>query len=104
MDGVFGWYASLSGMLAAIVIASNLGRQVTGWGFVLFTTSSVAWIVAGLRDGEQALLWQNIVLFMTNLLGVYRWLVRKESQLVSIGPKSGRGSRRRRRGVPRGNG
>lgn len=84
MDGVFGWYASRSGMLAAIVIASNLGRRITGWGFVLFTTCSIAWIIAGLRDGEQALLWQNIVLFMTNLLGVYRWLIRKERPRASV--------------------
>lgn len=77
MDGFFGWYASLTGMLAAIVIASNLGRRITGWAFVLFSTSSIAWIIAGIRDGEQALLWQNIVLLLTNFFGIYRWLISK---------------------------
>lgn len=83
MDGLFGWYASVTGMLAAIAIASNLGRRVTGWAFVLFSTSSIAWIIAGMSDGEQALLWQNVVLFLTNLFGVYRWLIRKERPRVS---------------------
>lgn len=78
MDGFFGWYASLTGMLSAIAIASNLGRKVTGWAFVLFPTSSVAWIIAGTQDGEHALLWQNVVLLITNLFGVYRWLIRKD--------------------------
>ncbi|MBB4640067.1 hypothetical protein [Rhizorhapis suberifaciens] len=82
MDGFFGWYASLTGMLAAIVIASNLGRRITGWAFVLFATSSVAWIIAGMRDGEQALLWQNIVLLLTNFFGIYRWLILKERPKV----------------------
>jgi len=77
MDTPIGWYASLSGMVAAMMIAADLGRRATGWGFALFVTSSIAWIAAGLGDREHSILWQNVVLLGTNIIGVYRWLVRK---------------------------
>jgi hypothetical protein len=77
LDSPIGWYASVSGMIAALVIAADLGRRATGWAFALFVTSSIAWIVAGARDGETSLLWQNVVLLGVNLTGVYRWLIRK---------------------------
>jgi hypothetical protein len=77
MDNAVGWYASLSGMIAALVIAADLGRRATGWAFALFVTSSIAWIAAGLVAEEKALLWQNLVLLAVNIVGVYRWLWRK---------------------------
>ncbi|MFN2259378.1 MAG: hypothetical protein ABR601_06025 [Parasphingopyxis sp.] len=72
------WAASISGMIAALMVASDFGRKVTGWGFVLFTLSSIAWIISGLIDEEGALATQNIVLFGINLIGIYRYLVRKQ--------------------------
>ena len=30
------WYATISGVIAALMLASDLGRKVTGYGFVLF--------------------------------------------------------------------
>lgn len=71
------WVASISGMIAALMVAGDLGRRVTGWGFVLFTGSSIAWIVAGFLDAEGALATQNVVLFGINLLGIWRYLIRK---------------------------
>ncbi len=73
------WTASISGMVAALAVASDLGRRLTGWGFVLFLLSSAAWITAGLLDEEPALSTQNAVLFVINLFGVYRYLIRKGS-------------------------
>lgn len=72
------WLASISGMIAAIMVASDLGRRIIGWGFVIFTGSSLCWIAAGLIDAEKALSTQNIVLFAINLLGVYRYLLSPE--------------------------
>lgn len=72
------WTASISGMIAAAMIAWNGGRRLTGWGFVVFLGASVAWIVSGFLTGENALAVQNIVLFGINALGVYRYLWLKE--------------------------
>nr|WP_167954313.1 hypothetical protein [Sphingomonas jejuensis] len=73
------WFASISGMIAAFMVSFDGGRRLTGWGFVLFVGSSIAWITAGLLDSEGALASQNIVLFGINIFGVYRYLIRKRA-------------------------
>jgi hypothetical protein len=73
------WFASISGMVAALMVSLDSGRRITGWGFVLFVFSSIAWIASGLLDEEGALTTQNFVLFAINLLGVYRYLIRKKA-------------------------
>ena len=69
------WAATGTGIAAAIVVSLNLGVRATGWGFVVFTVSSVCWIAAALMQGETALTVQNAVLFVINLIGIYRYLV-----------------------------
>jgi hypothetical protein len=73
------WFASISGMVAAFMVSLDSGRKVTGWGFVLFVFSSIAWIVSGFIDSEGPLTSQNFVLFAINLFGVYRYLIRKRA-------------------------
>lgn len=73
---VWEWAASLSGMAAALMISLNLGRRITGFGFLIFVASSVCWIVAAALESEPALGSQNAVLFVINCVGVYRWLIR----------------------------
>ncbi|WBX85406.1 hypothetical protein [Sphingosinicella microcystinivorans] len=80
------WAASISGMVAALAVAADLGRRVTGWGFVLFLASSAAWITAGLVDEESALSTQNAVLFVINAVGVYRYLIRKAPGVSATAP------------------
>lgn len=72
------WYATISGIIAALMIAADINRKVTGWGFVLFCTMNVAWIWFGLIDDTGGLTTQNVVLFAINLLGIYRYLIRKK--------------------------
>jgi hypothetical protein len=51
---------------------------VTGWAFVLFVTSSLALIAWGfLGPDAKGIGWQNGVLLIINIIGVYRYLVRK---------------------------
>jgi hypothetical protein len=71
------WVASISGMIAAFAVSLDLGRRVTGWGFVLFVGSSICWITGAVLTEDWALGTQNAVLFAINVLGVYRYLVRK---------------------------
>ncbi len=71
------WAASISGIVAAFMVSADYGRRVTGWGFVLFVASSIAWMGGALLAKDGALGTQNIVLFFINLFGVYRYLIRK---------------------------
>jgi hypothetical protein len=70
------WYATISGVIAALMLASDQGRKVTGFGFVLFCTMNIAWIVfARSQDEGAGLIWQNAILFGVNLIGVYQYLL-----------------------------
>lgn len=74
----FKWVASISGIVAALMVALDSGRRVTGWGFVIFVGSSVAWIVGACLTKDGALGTQNAVLLAVNLFGVYRYLFRAD--------------------------
>lgn len=72
------WFASISGVIAAFMVALDLGRRLTGWGFALFVASSMAWIAGALMTSDEPLWSQNLVLFAINIFGVYRYLIRKK--------------------------
>ncbi len=75
------WYATISGVIAALMLASDQGRKVTGLGFVLFCTMNVAWIVHAQSQPEgTGLTWQNGILFAVNLLGVYQYLLSSKNR------------------------
>jgi uncharacterized membrane protein YphA (DoxX/SURF4 family) len=69
------WYATISGVIAAIMLAGDFGRKVTGFGFILFCTMNIAWIWFAQLDDTGGLMWQNILLFFVNLLGVWQYLL-----------------------------
>ena len=71
------WFATVSGIVAALAIAWDHSRRVTGWGFIIFVGSSLAWIASALLLGDGALGTQNAVLFVINLFGVYRYMIRQ---------------------------
>lgn len=35
------WAATISGIIAAIMVAGKFSARITGWGFVIFAASSV---------------------------------------------------------------
>jgi hypothetical protein len=73
------WYGAIAGAIAALVVSLDLGRRATGWAFVLFVTASIAYVGWGfLNDEGKAVAWQNVVLFVINVIGVYRYLIRKK--------------------------
>lgn len=73
------WTASITGMIAAILVAANAGSRITGIGFVVFCLSSVLWIATSIMGGNNPLAIQNVVLFAINLFGVYRYLWRRDA-------------------------
>lgn len=77
IQDVAGWIAPATTMIAAVMTAANLGPRVTGWGFVVFTLSAVAWIVVAATSGQQNLLFSNLFLLVVDGIGVWRWLGRE---------------------------
>ena len=77
MENLASWVAPIATTLAALMTASNLGSRITGYGFIVFTIGSLAWLALGITTGQANLLWQNIILTGLNLFGVWRWLGRQ---------------------------
>lgn len=79
MLAVVQWYGSIAGAVAALIVSLDLGRRPTGWAFVIFVTASIALIAWGfLAEEAKGIGTQNIILFVINLIGVYRYLIRKK--------------------------
>jgi hypothetical protein len=74
MTEIAGWIAPIATMIAALMTAANLGPRVTGWGFVVFTIGAIAWAAIGLATGQSNLVWQNSVLLVVDIFGIWRWL------------------------------
>lgn len=77
MENSLSWVATIATVTAASIVASNLGPRITGYGFIIFTVGSLAWLGVGVASGQPALLWTNIALTFLNLFGVWRWLGRQ---------------------------
>ena len=69
------WYGAGAGLVAALIVSLNLGVQWTGWGFVIFVTSSLTLLAWGfLNPDATGIAWQNVGLLCINCIGVYRYL------------------------------
>ena len=82
MNGPLEWIAAIGTVIAAALLASDLGRQVTGWGFVLFCAVAVTWIVAGLTSGAMPIAAMNGVLLLINAWGVWQYLLNPRKKKV----------------------
>lgn len=72
------YYGAAAGAVAALIVSLDLGRKPTGWAFVIFVTSSLALIFWGfLNDEGEGIGTQNVILLAINLIGVYRYLLRR---------------------------
>jgi hypothetical protein len=77
MESLATWVAPIATTIAALMTATNLGSRITGYGFIVFTVGSVAWLTLGITTGQGNLLWQNVILTGLNLFGIWRWLGRQ---------------------------
>jgi hypothetical protein len=82
MNGPLEWIAALGTMLAAGLIAADLGRKVTGWGFVLFCVVSVTWIVSGVTSNAIPIAVMNAILLAINAWGVWQYLLNPKKRKV----------------------
>jgi hypothetical protein len=82
MDGPLEWIAAIGTMCAAGLIAADLGRRVTGWGFVLFCAVSITWIVSGLTTGAAPITAMNAILLLINAWGAWQFLISRKNRKV----------------------
>ena len=82
MNGPLEWIAAVGTMLAAALIAADLGRKVTGWGFVLFCAVSVTWVVSGLTSHALPIAAMNGILLAINAWGVWQFLLNPKKKKV----------------------
>lgn len=91
MEQIATWLAPIATTIAALMTAANLGSRITGWGFVVFTVGSIGWLALGITTGQSNLIWQNIILTLLNLFGIWRWLGR-QAKLEEGGSKAAEAS------------
>ena len=77
MESIATWIAPIATTIAALMTASNLGSRVTGWGFAVFLIGSIAWAALGYATDQPNLVWQNAILSVLNIFGIWRWLGRQ---------------------------
>jgi len=77
LNGPLEWAAAIGTIIAAALLAADLGRRVTGFGFVLFCAVAVAWVVSALTDDPPVLpiALMNALLLAINAWGVWQFLL-----------------------------
>ncbi|AKM06920.1 hypothetical protein [Pelagerythrobacter marensis] len=75
MNGPLEWIAAIGTMIAAGLIAADLGRKATGWGFVLFCAVAITWIVSGVTSNAMPIAAMNTILLAINAWGVWQYLL-----------------------------
>ena len=75
MDGPVEWFAAIGTVIAASLIAADIGRRATGWAFVLFVAVSIAWVGAALANDTPPLAIQNAIMICVNGWGIWQYLL-----------------------------
>jgi hypothetical protein len=82
MDGPLEWIAAIGTMIAAGLVAADLGRKVTGFGFVLFCAVAITWVISGLTSDALPIAAMNAVLLLINAYGVWQYLLSPKNRKV----------------------
>lgn len=82
MDGPLEWIAAIGTVIAASLLAADLGRKVTGWGFVLFCAVAITWIISGLTSDAMPIAVMNAVLLVINVYGVWQYLLSSKNRKI----------------------
>jgi len=73
MIAIFEWVGCITGLCGASLLAMN--NRYSGWGFVLFLVSNVAWVAFGLMSHAIGMVVMQLGFTATSLMGIWRWLV-----------------------------
>ena len=82
MNGPLEWIAAISTIVAASLVAADVGRKATGWGFVLFCAAAISWVVSGLTSDALPIAAMNAILLVINAYGVWQYLLSAKNRKV----------------------
>ena len=82
MNGPLEWIAAVGTMIAAALVAADLGRKVTGAGFVLFCAVALMWVASGLMTHALPIAAMNAILLLINAWGVWQFLLDPKKKKV----------------------
>lgn len=82
MNGPLEWIAAIGTMIAAALVAADLGRRVTGAGFVLFCAVALMWVASGLTTHALPIAAMNAILLVINAWGVWQFLLNPRKKKV----------------------
>jgi hypothetical protein len=68
------WTGAILGMLGSLMLALNV--SISGYGFIVFLTSNVCWLVFGIRNRAWGLVTMQIGFTMTSMTGIYNWFIK----------------------------
>ena len=63
----------IGGITGATLVAFNI--PISGYGFLFYLSSSVAWSIASYMMKEWSLFRMSIFFTVINFMGIYRWLI-----------------------------
>jgi len=72
MQNKIEWVGAITGLAGALLLSLNI--NASGYGFILFLLSNIAWIIFSLRRRTYGLLVQQLGFTATSIIGVLRWL------------------------------
>lgn len=70
---MFEWIGCITGLCGAALLALN--NRYSGWSFVLFLASNVAWLLFGLLSHAAGMVIMQIGFTATSLTGIWKWLI-----------------------------
>jgi len=82
MNSPLEWIAAVLTIVAAGLVAANVGRVATGWAFILYTVAAAGWIASALMNGTMPLAIQNGILLLIDLVGIWQYLLNPRKKKV----------------------
>lgn len=74
---------SVLGVLGSVLLAMN--SRWSGYGFIAFLASNVAWLIFGRHTGHWLFFAQQMVFTFTSLMGIWRWLIQPRMEAAVSG-------------------
>lgn len=71
MNNILSTIGLITGIIGALVVASNIGMFVQGYSLFLFSSS--LWIIYGVRTKQINLVILNLVFGIINAIGIYNF-------------------------------